>query len=161
MNSVRGVTAGLVALVVVALALMVPLFLLLGPQHALVGNSLEFTTLWVGMAMVVSLVAASIAGWVAHRVSGSMTAVWVLVAVILAFGLADAGFHHWVDQGGAVMRDALPWYHWLLGLYEPLWYDLSGPVLIAVFAWVAGSSRAMEQAAPAPERFRTSQDRPE
>lgn len=152
----RGVMAGVLALVVVALVLLVPLFVLLGPQYALVGDSLEFTTLWVAMAMVVCLAAAGIAGWMAQRVSGSMTAVWVLVALILAFGLADAGYHHWLVTDDALVRGALPWYRWLIGLREPLWYDLSGPVLMALFAWVAGSSRAMEQAAPEPERFRAS-----
>jgi hypothetical protein len=35
----------------------------------------------------------------------------------------------------------------LLGLREPLWYDLSGPVLMAIFVWIAGSSRQIETAA--------------
>jgi hypothetical protein len=144
MNVLRGTVVGTLVLIVTCSLLLIPLFLLIGPERALVGNTLEFNTFWVGLAMVVSLSAASVAGWISHRVAGSMLAVYAIMALVMVFGLTDAAVHHWLQPGLSLSRDALPWQLALLHLREPLWYDLTSPFLIAGFIWVAGSSRQQE-----------------
>jgi hypothetical protein len=147
LDTIRGTSAGALALVAVAALLLGPLFLLMGPERVLVGSTLEFNTLWTGIAMVVSLGAAGVAGWIAHRVSGGMSAVMGVAALVLLFGLADASLHHWLMPHLSMSRDGVSGLAMLLGLREPLWYDLSGPVLMAIFVWIAGSSRQIETAA--------------
>ncbi|WP_018233857.1 hypothetical protein [Thioalkalivibrio thiocyanodenitrificans] len=151
MRLLLGMTAGVAVISGIALLCLVPLFLLLGPEHALAGNSLEFNTLWIGIAMVVCLTAASIGGWIAHRVAGSIGAVLGLIAIVVAFGLADAGYHQLLAPTTAVARGQLGWFELLVGLREPLWYDLTLPVLMGIFIWIAGSSRDIEQR-PIPRR---------
>jgi hypothetical protein len=145
MRLLRGMAAGVAVISGIALLFLGPLFLMLGPEHALVGNSLEFNTLWIGISMVVCLTAASIGGWIAHRVAGSIGAVLGLIAVVVAFGLADAGYHQLLAPATAVARGQLGWFELLVGLREPLWYDLTLPVLMGIFIWIAGSSRDIEQ----------------
>lgn len=143
-NIVRGTFSGALALVGTGALLLIPLFLLIGPERVLVGPALEFNTLWVGVAMVVSLIAATVGGWIAHRVSGALPAVYALAALVLAYGLADAAVHHWLVPEISQFREGLSWLALLAGLREPLWYDLSGPVLMAIFVWIAGTSRHTE-----------------
>ncbi len=145
MRLLLGVAAGVAVISGIALLCLVPLFLLLGPEHALVSDSLEFNTLWIGIALVVCLTAASIGGWIAHRVAGSIGAVLGLIAIVVAFGLADAGYHQLLAPVTAVARGQLGWFELLVGLREPLWYDLTLPVLMGIFIWIAGSSRDIEQ----------------
>ncbi len=144
LNTIRGTAAGALMLVGISTLLLLPLFLLLGPDRALVGSTLEFNTLWTGGAMVVSLFAATIAGWVAHRASGGLAAVIALAVVVVLFGLADASIHHWLMPAMSLSREGVSGSAMLIGLREPLWYDLSGPALMAIFIWVAGSSRHTE-----------------
>lgn len=144
MRLLLGIAAGVAALSGIELLCLVPLFLMLGPEHALVGRSLQFSTIWIGIALVVGLTAASIGGWVAHRVSDSIGAVFGVIAVVVVFGLLDAGYHHLIATD-VIVRGQLPWHELLLGLREPLWYDIALPLLMAAFIWVAGSSREFEQ----------------
>ena len=143
-NAVRGAFLGALALVGTGSLLLIPLFLLWGPDRILVGPVLESNTLWVGVAMVFSLIAATVGGWIAHRASGALPAVYALAALVLVFGLADAAIHHWLVPEISRFREDLSWGALLVGLREPLWYDLSGPVLMAVFVWVAGICRHTE-----------------
>jgi hypothetical protein len=154
LDTIRGAVAGALVLGGVAILVLTPLFLLLGPERVLVGNSLEFNTLWTGFALVVSLFAASFAGWLAHRVSGKLAAVVLLAVIVLVVGLADAAFHHWLMPHLSQTREGVSGFAMLLGLREPLWYDLSGPALMAIFIWVAGSSRHIETSSAAPVRRR-------
>jgi len=146
MNTMRGTAAGVLVLTGISILLLVPLFLVLGPERALVGSTLEFNTLWTGGALVVSLFAATFAGWVAHRASGGLAAVVALAVVVALFGLADASIHHWLMPHLSLSREGVSASAMLLGLREPLWYDLAGPALMAIFIWVAGSSRHTETA---------------
>jgi hypothetical protein len=155
LNTVRGVAAGGVILVGVASLILIPTFLFLGPDKVLVGSSLQFNDFWTGMALVVSLLAAGAAGWTAHRVSGGMMSVFALAALVVAFGLGDAVVHHWLIPQMPVPREGLTGMQMLLGLKEPLWYDLSGPVMMATFIWVAGSSRHTETLGNPAGRSRT------
>lgn len=144
MRVLMGVSAGLAVVMGISLATLIPLFLVMGPEHALVGGGLEFGTAWIGISLSVYLVAAGIGGWVAHRVSGSRAAVLGLVAMILLFGFLDAGYHQWWVTDGPVLRAQLSGLELLLGLREPLWFDLMGPLLMGTFAWVAGMGRDFE-----------------
>jgi hypothetical protein len=144
LNAVRGTTLGVLVVVGTMALVLVPFFMMMGPERLLVAGSLEFNPLWVGFAMVASLIGASLAGWVAHRAAGSLSAVILLAVVIMAFGLGDALLHHWLMPQLSLAREGLTLGQMLLGLREPLWYDLSGPVLMALFIWVAGSSRHIE-----------------
>jgi len=146
-NTIRGMTVGALVLAGISALVLLPLFLIMGPEKVLVGSTLEFNTLWTGVALVVSLFAATMAGWVAHRVSGTMAAVAVLAVVVLLFGLVDASVHHWLMPHLSLNSAAVSGVVMLIGLREPLWYDLTGPVLMAIFVWVAGSSRHIEVAA--------------
>ncbi len=146
-NTMRGMAVGALVLIGISTLVLLPLFLIMGPEKLLVGSTLEFNTLWTGVALVVSLFAATMAGWVAHRVSGTMAAVAALAVVVLLFGLADASIHHWLMPHLSLSREAVSGAAMLLGLREPLWYDLTGPVLMAIFVWVAGSSRHIEAVA--------------
>ena len=144
MRLLLGIAAGLAAVTGISLSFLVPLFLALGPEHALVAGTLQFNTAWIGVALIVSLTAASIGGWVAHRVSDSIGAVFGLIALVLGFGLLDAGYHQWLAPAALALPGQLPWYQLVLGLREPLWYDITLPLLMAAFIWVAGSSRQFE-----------------
>lgn len=144
LKAVRGTAAGVLVLVGVVALVLVPFFLMMGPDRLLVPGSLEFNPLWVGFAMVASLLGASLAGWFAHRVAGGLSGVVMLAAVVVAFGLGDALVHHWWMPQLSLAREGLSFGQVLIGLREPLWYDLSGPALMAVFIWVAGSSRHIE-----------------
>lgn len=146
LNAVRGSLAGALVLVGIIACFLVPLFMVMGPERALVGPSLEFNTIWTGLAMVVCLVAATIAGWIAHRVSGGLAAVALLALLVILFGLSDAGLHHWLMPELSLSREGLTGIGVLVGLREPLWYDLTGPFVMAIFIWVAGTSRHIETA---------------
>lgn len=149
-NTIRGTATGALVLIGVFCLVMVPLFLALGPERVLVGTTLEFNSLWTSVALVVSLFAATLAGWMAHRASGSLGAVVALAVAVLLFGLTDAAIHHWLMPGLSLSREGVSTSAMLLGLRDPLWYDLSGPVLMAIFVWVAGSSRHIEAVADNP-----------
>lgn len=94
MRTVRGVVAALALMAGVVLLFLVPLSIIMGPQRAL-DDSLAFNSLWVGISMVVCLIAACIGGWVVHRLSGSLGAVIGLVVVVAVLGLLDAAWHQW------------------------------------------------------------------
>lgn len=145
MRLLVGIAAGVAAVIGFNLFFLVPLFLALGPEHALVAGTLQFNTIWIGIELVVCLTAAAIGGWVAHRVSDSIGAVFGVIAVVLGFGLLDAGYHQLLVHASPVTAGRLPWYQMLLGLREPLWYDIALPLLMAIFIWVTGSSREFEQ----------------
>jgi hypothetical protein len=145
MRLLSGLAAGLAVLLGIEIIGLVPLFLMLGPEYALVAGSLEFSVVWIGIALVVCLIAAGIGGWAAHRVSDSMGAVLGLIAVVVAFGLADAAYHQLWSPAATIAREQLAWPALLIGLREPLWYDLSLPLLMGIFIWVAGSGREFEQ----------------
>lgn len=153
-NTIRGTATGALVLIGIFGLAMVPLFLLMGPERVLVGTTLEFNNLWTSMAVVVSLFAATLAGWMAHRVSGSLGAVVALAVAVLLFGLTDAAIHHWLMPGLSLSREGVSTSAMLLGLREPLWYDFSGPVMMALFVWVAGSSRHIEVVADKPPTAR-------
>jgi len=163
LNTLRGTAAGALLLTGISALFLVPLFMLLGAERVLVGSSLEFNTLWIGIAMVVSLTAATLGGWFAHRVSGGLAAVVVLAVAVMAFGLADATVHHWLIPQISLSREGLSGLNLLPGLREPLWYDLAGPALMAAFIWIAGSSRHIEkevgQSQTGGRRFSKSSDR--
>lgn len=144
LSAIRGTAIGALVLIGIFGLVMVPLFLVMGPERIFVGATLEFNNLWISVAVVVSLFAATLAGWMAHRVSGTLGAVVALAVAVLLFGLADATIHHWLMPHLSLSREALSGFAMLLGLREPLWYDLSGPVMMAIFIWVAGSSRHTE-----------------
>jgi hypothetical protein len=148
----RGAAVGALTLMLTAALLLVSFLLLVGPSRVFVGAGLEFNTTWIGVAMVASLFAASLAGWVAHRSSGALAAVYLLAALVLCFGLADAALHHWLMPQLGLIREGLAWPAMLVGLREPLWYDLAGPVLMAIFIWVAGSSRHIESTEQIPRK---------
>jgi hypothetical protein len=145
MRLLSGLAAGLAVLLGIETVGLVPLFLTLGPEYALAAGSLEFSTVWIGISLVVCLIAASVGGWTAHRVSDSMGAVLGLIAVVVAFGLADAAYHQLFSPAVTIAREQLGWPALLIGLREPLWYDLALPLLMGIFIWVAGSSREFEQ----------------
>ncbi|NEZ04724.1 hypothetical protein G4Y73_11225 [Wenzhouxiangella sp. XN201] len=143
MRTVRGVVAALALMAGVVLLFLVPLSIIMGPQRAL-DESLAFNNLWIGISMVVSLIAACIGGWVVHRLSGSLGAVIGLVVVVAVLGLIDAAWHQWFLPVRFLVEAPQAWYQMLLLSREPLWYDLTLPFLMAVFIWVAGASRAIE-----------------
>lgn len=143
MRSVRGVLAALALMAGVVLVFLVPLSIIMGPQRAL-DESLAFNNLWVGISMVVSLIAACIGGWMVHRLSGSPGAVIGLIVVVVVLGLLDAVWHQWFLPVRFLVEAPQAWYHMLLFSREPLWYDLALPFVMAVFIWVAGVSRAIE-----------------
>jgi len=148
MKLVLGVLAGLAVISGMVLLGLLPLFAFLGPDRALVAGTLEFNSMWVGIAMVVSLAAASVSGWIAHRVGQGMAAVVVLIALVVIFGLMDAAVHQvWMVPAVVTSYAALSWIEVLTGLREPLWYDLALPLLMALFIWISGSSRQLEHAA--------------
>ncbi len=149
-----GTVAGAVVLVSLAALFLLPLFLAIGPERVFKGATLEFNTFWTGMAMVASLMAATAAGWTAHRVSGRLAAVITLAAAVFLFGMADAALHHWWMPQLSLGGDGAGLLDLLIGLREPLWYDLSGPVLMAIFIWIAGSSRHIETTAPRKDKPR-------
>jgi len=144
MKTLWGATAGAAVMLGIVLACLVPLFFMLGPEGALVASTQEFNTLWIAISMVVCMTAASIGGWVAHRVAGSIGAVISLIAVVVVFGLLDAGYHQLVVPVSTLIPGQTGWLELLIGLREPLWYDLSLPVLMGIFVWVAGSGRDTE-----------------
>lgn len=146
--TVRGAGLGALVLLAGSALVLVPMYLLLGPERVLVGATLEFNTAWIGMSMVVSLIAATLAGWMAHRASGKLAAVVVLAMLVMTFGLLDAAFHHWLMPELSLSRDGVSGLALLVALREPLWYDLSAPLLMAIFIWVAGSSRHIEHPRP-------------
>lgn len=143
-NAVRGTALGGLVLVGIMALVLVPFFLMMGPERLLVTGSLEFNPLWVGFAMVASLIGASLAGWIAHRAAGGLSAVVLLAVVVVAFGLGDAAMHHWLMPQLSLAREGQTLGQMLVGLREPLWYDLSGPALMGLFVWVSGSSRHIE-----------------
>jgi hypothetical protein len=151
MRFLMGVSAGVAVISGFALLFLAPLFLWLGPDRLLVGNSFEFNSLWIWFSMVVYLAAGSIGGWIAHRVAGSIGAVIGLIAVVVAFGLIDAGYHQLLAPAEAIARAQAGWFQLLINLREPLWYDLTLPLLMGIFIWVAGSSRDIEYR-PTPRR---------
>ncbi|OOG21972.1 hypothetical protein B1C78_15760 [Thioalkalivibrio denitrificans] len=153
MGVLKGVAAGAAVISAIVTLCLVPLFLLLGPERVLVDNSMEAGAIWIWMAMVVCLTAASLGGWITHRVSGSIGAVVGLLAVVVLAGLLDAGYHQWLSPADAIVRAQASWIGLLVGMREPLWYDLALPVLMGIFVWVAGSGRAMEHR-PSPGRHR-------
>lgn len=144
LTTIRGVAAGSLVLIGIAGIFLGPLFLALGSEKLLLAGTLEFNTIWTGMTLVVSLLAASAAGWTAHRVSGGLASVVALAGLVTVFGLADAGLHHWLMPELSLSREGLSGVDILVGLREPLWYDLSGPIMMAMFIWVAGASRHTE-----------------
>lgn len=148
MRSVRGLLAALALMAGVVLVFLVPLSVVMGPERALDESGVTFNNLWVGISMVVSLIAACLGGWVVHRLAGSLAAVVVLVVVVALLGLFDAAWHQWLFPPRMLLAGA-SWYEMLLLSREPLWYDLALPVLMAVFIWVAGMSREVEYPAAA------------
>lgn len=148
MRSFRGIAASLLLMAGVALLFLVPLALVMGPQRALDDSGLAFNNLWVCISMVISLFAASVGGWWVHRLSGSLGAVIGLVVIVAILGLMDAVWHQWFLPVRFVLSAPYAWYEMLVISREPLWYDLTLPFLMAVFIWVAGSSRAIEHPEP-------------
>ena len=124
MKTLWGATVGVAVMLGIVLACLVPLFFMLGPQRVLVGTTLESNMLWISISMVVCMVAASIGGWVAHRVAGSIGAVISLIAVVVVSGLLDAGYHQLVAPVSTLIPGQTGWLELLIGLREPLWYDL-------------------------------------
>lgn len=144
MKSVFAVAASLAVMVAWCLLLLVPLYLVLGADSALVPAGTEFSPFWLIFAMVVCLAAAVLGGWLVHAWSGRLSAVVALVVVLALAGYADAGFHSWLRghpeafaQAGVLLRIGLL-------MPEPPWYDWMFPAAMAAFAWVAGKSRAIE-----------------
>lgn len=161
MRIVWAVTAALAVMLAWCLLFMVPLYLVLGADSALADTGAEFSTFWVGLAMVVCLAAAVLGGWLVHARSGRLSAFVVLVAVLVVAGYADAGFYTWLRthpealaQVGALVRLSLL-------MPEPAWYDWMLPAAMATFAWVAGKSRAIETGPVAAPRARPALRRPE
>lgn len=144
MRSILGVATALALMAVVALVFFLPLSLIMGPERALDTGSSTFNNLWVGITMVVSLTAACVGGWMVHRVSGSLGAVIALGIAVTMLGLADAAWHQWLMPLRLLAEMPRTGYEMLLIAREPLWYDLTLPILMAVFIWVAGASRAVE-----------------
>jgi hypothetical protein len=149
MRSLFGVSASLALMAAVVLAFFVPLSVIMGPERALEESGFVFNNLWVGLTMVACLIAACAGGWFVHRLSGSTGAVAALVVVVTLLGLADAAWHQWLMPLQWLASVPQAWYEMLLIAREPLWYDLTLPVLMAIFIWVAGSSRAVEHPAVA------------
>ncbi len=148
MRSIRGVVAALLIIAAVALLFMVPLAVIMGPQRALDDSGLVFTTAWIGISMVTSLAAACFGGWFVHRLAGSLGAVIALAAIVAVLGLLDAVWHQWFLPASVLLNAPQTWYTILVFSREPMWYDLTLPVLMAIFIWVAGSSRAVEHPEP-------------
>lgn len=149
---VFGVAASLAAMSLICLLFLVPLFLVLGPSRALAAGGVEFSTLWTGIAMVVCLGAAALGGWLAHRVAGSVATVVIVTLVLLLGGLGEAVFHQFLMTPVPLVPGRDSWLEWVLRLREPAWYDWSLPVLMATFAWIAGSGRAIEAGQIVPDK---------
>ncbi|MBY6205666.1 hypothetical protein [Halomonas denitrificans] len=142
------VTAALAVMVAWCLLFLVPLYLVLGSDTALAVDGSEFSTFWVGLAMVVCLAAAVLGGWLVHAWSGRLSGVLALVGVLLAAGVIDAGIHSWVRDHWLALEAVPAFVRIGLLMPEPAWYDWMLPAAMAVFAWVAGAGRATEHAAP-------------
>lgn len=168
MRTLFGVAASLAAMAAWCVLFLAPLYLVLGPEAALSPARTEFSTLWVGLALVVCLGAAMLGGWLVHRLTDQLSAVVVLTGVVLVVGLADAAFNQWgLSMLVAGLAAASPvttspsWFQLLL-MPEPAWYDWMLPPAMAAFAWVIGSGRALENAPEPPSKkprartFRTS-----
>ena len=146
MKTLLAVSAALVVMVVWCLLFLVPLYLVIGPDAALAAGGAEFSTFWVAMAMVVCLAGAVVGGWLAHAWTGRISAVVALVVVLLVAGYTDAGLHSWLRVHPEALAQFATYLRIGLLMPEPAWYDWMLPAAMAVFAWVAGKSRAIENA---------------
>jgi hypothetical protein len=118
----------------------------MGADAALADSGAEFSTFWVGIAMVVCLAAAVLGGWLVHAWSGRLAGVFALVFILLIAGYGEAGFHTWLRVHPEFLAHAFSGLRIGLLMPEPAWYDWMLPAAMAVFAWVAGKSRAIETA---------------
>ena len=146
MRTVWAVTTAVVVMVAWCLLFLVPLYLVIGPERALSADGSEFSTFWVGLAMVVCLAAAVIGGWLSHSRSGRLSAVAVLATLLLVVGFADAGAHEWLRLHPGLVAGVPGFLRLAVLMPEPSWYDWMLPTAMACFAWVAGHGRAVETA---------------
>lgn len=144
MRTVVGVAAAVAAMTAWCLVFLVPLYLILGPDAALSGDGTRFSTIWVGLAMVVCLGAATIGGWLVHRLTGRIGAVATLTALVAVAGVADAGFNQYQLTHTAFSIAMPQAFRLMLLMPEPSWYDWMLPPLMAAFVWVMGSGRVLE-----------------
>lgn len=154
MRTLVGVAAAVAAMTAWCLVFLVPLYLILGPEAALSGDGTRFSTIWVGLALVVCLGAATLGGWLVHRLSGRIGAVAMLTTLVAVAGVADATFNQYQLTHTAITIAMPEAFRLMLLVPEPSWYDWMLPPLMAAFVWVMGSSRALESttATAAPRR---------
>jgi ABC-type transport system involved in multi-copper enzyme maturation permease subunit len=140
----RAIASVIVGYVVMALVVFVSFtlaYILMGADRTYQPGSYEVSTLWIVVAIVLTLVAAIGGGYVAASIAKTSTPIKVLIGLVLVLGFASVFMaQRGSDDDRPVVREANPTvWEAMSASRQPLWIALLNP-LLAVGGILYGAS---------------------
>ena len=132
MRNIGGAVLGWVVMFVGVVILFSVLWMVLGAEGSFQPEGWEISGMWALGSIVVGLLAALAGGFVCSKVAADSRGVWMLVALVVILGVADALTGALVVEGtrpeGVSMTEAM------MSAQQPKWIAWLNPVLGAVGA---------------------------